>query len=202
MGTDIDGVIECRAHGHGWRFEADVLDLRLGRDYDAWGCLFDVRGSESIDRPLFAHRGLPDDVCDAVREAAAGDDLYGHTHATWADVADADWDAPVTDRPAWYWAAEWRESDHGLVFHDVVPATPDLGDAAAGTFGGHLLLAPAEWPPGGEVRLDGAVYRPVVLTARMLAPPDEEPWARLWGTMRDLAAVHGDDNVRLVVWFG
>ncbi|MFF9814992.1 hypothetical protein [Streptomyces sp. NPDC014006] len=46
------------------------------------------------------------------------------------------------------------------------------------------------------------VYRPVVLTTRMRAPPDEKPWDRLWGAMGDLAGVHGDDNVRLVVWFG
>ncbi|MEU3844311.1 hypothetical protein AB0E88_30330 [Streptomyces sp. NPDC028635] len=202
MGTDIDGVIECRAHGQGWRVECDVLDLRLGRHYDAWGCLFAVHGSEDIDRPLFADRGLPDDVCDVVRETSGGDWQHGHTYATWADVKAADWEAPVIDGPARYWAAEWREGGHGLVLHDVVRATPDLADAAADTFGGHVLLVPAEWPPGGEVRLDGVVYRPVVLTARMLAPPDEEPWDRLWRTMRDLAAVHGDDDVRLVVWFG
>ncbi|MGO4612693.1 hypothetical protein AB4305_11570 [Nocardia sp. 2YAB30] len=76
-------------------------------------------------------------------------------------------------------------------------------DAAYDTFGDDWPGGPpSEWPPGGEVCLDGAVYRPVVLTARMLAPPDEEHWARLWTAMRDLAAEHGDDNVRLVVWFG
>ncbi|WP_280352066.1 hypothetical protein [Nocardia abscessus] len=74
-------------------------------------------------------------------------------------------------------------------------------DAAYDTFGDDQSGAPSEWPPGGEVCLDGAVYRPVVLTARMLAPPDEGRWARLWTAMRDLAAEHGDDNVRLVVWF-
>lgn len=50
--------------------------------------------------------------------------------------------------------------------------------------------------------LDGAVYRPVVLTARMLAPPDEGTWAQVWRAMRDLSAGHGDEDVRLVVWFG
>jgi hypothetical protein len=55
---------------------------------------------------------------------------------------------------------------------------------------------------GGEVHLDGAVYRPVSLTARMLAPPDQAPSSRVWNAMRDLADEHGDDNVRLVVWFG
>jgi hypothetical protein len=64
------------------------------------------------------------------------------------------------------------------------------------------VYSPAEWPQGGEVHLDGAVYRPVILTARMLAPPDQAPWSRVWNEMRDLADEHGDDNVRLVVWFG
>lgn len=56
--------------------------------------------------------------------------------------------------------------------------------------------------PGAEVHLNGAVYRPVVLTARMLAPPDEGCWAEVWSAMRDLAAERGDEHVRLIVWFG
>lgn len=166
------------------------------------GGLSDTGGSESIARPLFADRGLPDGVSDAVRESALGDFRHGHTHATWTDVVAADWDAPVTDGPAWHWAGERRAGEHGLVPHDVVRATPDLGEAAAQTFGDRFLLAPSEWPPGGGVRLNGAVYRPAVLTARMPAPPDEPPRARLWEAMRDLAGAHGDDDVRLVVWFG
>ncbi len=75
-------------------------------------------------------------------------------------------------------------------------------DASYDTVSDDQSSAPSEWPPGGEVCLDGAVYRPVVVTARMFAPPDEGHWARLWTAMRDLAAEHGDDNVRLVVWFG
>jgi hypothetical protein len=33
-------------------------------------------------------------------------------------------------------------------------------EAAIDTFGEDLLLAPPQWPPGGEVRLNGVVYRP------------------------------------------
>ncbi|MEU4344414.1 hypothetical protein AB0H00_24655 [Nocardia sp. NPDC023852] len=205
MGTDIDGVIESRSADGCWKVEIDLLDLRLGRDYNAWNCLFDVRGVEDV-RALLSHRGLPNDVSDPVREMSTDTDndyQHGHTYATWAEVAAVDWDAPLPDGPAFYWAGEWRPGEDGeLVLHDIVWAATDLADAAVDTFGGDLLLAPPEWPPGGEVCLDGVVYRPVVLTARMFAPPDEERWSRVWTAMRDLAAEHGDENVRLVVWFG
>ncbi|MER6998156.1 hypothetical protein [Streptomyces sp. NPDC000410] len=203
MGTDIDCAIETRGADGCWEVEVGVLGFNLRRDYEAWNCLFNVRGVEHLRRRLFADRGLPDDVSDPVRETGVGDFQHGHTYATWADVAAVDWDAPLDDEPAWYWVGQWRRDDGGeLVLEDVVRAPHDVYEAACDTFGGHRLLAPPEWPPGGEVLLDGIVYRPVFLTARMLAPPDEEPWSQVWGTMRELATEYGDENVRLVVWFG
>ncbi|MBB4940412.1 hypothetical protein FHR32_004717 [Streptosporangium album] len=202
MGADIDGVIESRSTGGRWEVEVDLLDFRLGRDHDAWDCLFGVSGAWGVERPLFAYRGLPSDVSDPVRETGIGDYQHSHTYATWAEVAAVDWDAPLADGPAWSWVGEWRPGEDGELAPRVVEATPELGEAAADAFGGHLLLAPSKWPPGGEVHLNGVLYRPVVLTARMLAPPDEERWAPVWQAMRDLAAEYGDENVRLVVWFG
>lgn len=206
MGTDIDGVIESRSADGSWKVEVDLLDFQLGRDYRAWNCLFDVCGIEDV-RALFANRGLPNDVSDPLREMSIDPDnnyQHSHTYATWAQVAAVDWDAPLADGPAFHYAGGWRPGEDGeLVLYGIVEAAwGDVLDAAADTFGGDLSLAPSQWPPGGEVHLNGAVYRPVVLTARMLAPPDEERWARLWTAMRDLAVEHGHDNVRLVVWFG
>lgn len=203
MGTDIDGAIESRSADGCWKFEVDLLEFRLGRDHDAWDCLFGVHGTEGVMHPLFPNRGFPDDVSGPVRESGVGDYRHGHTYATWAEVTAVDWDAPLAEGPAWSWAGRWRPGDDGeLVLHDVVRATPDLCEAAVDTFGGHLLLSPSQWPQGGEVHLDGVVYRPVVLTAQMLAPPDEGRWAQVWKAMRDLAAECGDENVRLAVWFG
>ncbi|MEU6910563.1 hypothetical protein ABZ935_35405 [Streptomyces coeruleorubidus] len=204
MGADIEGVIETRsADGH-WEMAVDLLDLQLGRDYEAWGCLFNFGGTGGVDRSLFADRGLPSDPSDPVRDTGGEDYQHSHTYATWAEVAVVDWDAPLADEPAYYWAGLWRPGDDGeLVQHDIVwaSATPGLDEAAADAFG-EDVYSPPEWPQGGEVHLDGAVYRPVILTARMLAPPDQAPWSRVWNAMRDLADKHGDDNVRLVVWFG
>ncbi|WP_406234099.1 hypothetical protein [Nocardia sp. NBC_01009] len=120
MGTDIDGVIESRSPDGCWEVAVDLLDFQLGRDYNAWNCLFDVRGAEDV-RPLFSHRGLPNDVSDPVRESAADDCQHGHTYATWAEVAAVDWDAPLADEPAFYFVGEWRPGADGeLVLYDTV----------------------------------------------------------------------------------
>lgn len=147
MGTDIDGAIESRSADGCWETEVDLLDFRLGRDHDAWDCLFGVSRAWGVERPLFAYRGLPNDVSDPVRETGVGDYQHSHTYATWAEVAAVDWDGPLADGPAWSWVGEWRPGEDGeLILHDVTWATPDLGEAAADTFGGDSLLAPSEWP--------------------------------------------------------
>jgi hypothetical protein len=197
VGTDIDGVIESRSPDGRWQFTADLLDFKPPRDYVAWECLFGVRGAGDVERPLFADRGLPDGVSDPVRETSEGAFQHGHTYATWAEVEAVDWDAPLAHVPAWNWALRAQPGGE-----DLVRVTPGLREAAADTFGGDLLLSPPEWPPGAEVYLDGGVYRSVILTARMLAPPDAGCWAQVWNAMRNLAAGHGDEHVRLVVWFG
>ncbi|WP_406280356.1 hypothetical protein OH799_14005 [Nocardia sp. NBC_00881] len=113
MGTDIDGVIESRSADGSWKVEIDLLDLRLGRDYNAWNCLFDVRGVEDV-RALFSRRGLPNDVSDLVREMSTDTDndyQHGHTYATWAEVAAVDWGAPLADGPAFCWAGDWRKPE-------------------------------------------------------------------------------------------
>lgn len=155
------------------------------------------RGTGDVERALFAGRGLPDDTSDAVRDAGIGGCRHGHTHVTWAEVAAVDRDAPLASRPAWYCARRSVPTGERLV-----RVTPSLREAAAKTFGGTLLLAPPEWPPGGIVYLDGAVYRPVMLTARMLAPPGEGCRPRIRRAMRELATGHDDEGVWLVARFG
>ncbi|MFI9542804.1 hypothetical protein ACIHAR_02300 [Streptomyces sp. NPDC052016] len=157
-----------------------------------------------MERPLFADRGLPGDASDAVWEAAVGDYQHSHTYATWAEVAAVDWDAPLDGKPSWYWVGLWRPGEDGEFAQDGIvwaSATPGPGEAAADAFGGDLD-SPSQWPQGGEVQLEGAVYRPVILTAGMLAPADRSPWLGAWQAMRRLAAEYGDENVRPVVWFG
>ncbi|MFI8244144.1 hypothetical protein ACIF83_44120 [Streptomyces sp. NPDC085866] len=199
MGTYIDGLIETRMAGGAWEMAVDLLDFGLWKARHARECLFGYGGSLGVERPLFDQRGWPEDACDEVPKEC--DELnHSHSYATWAEIAAVDWDAPLCDGPDGNRLGEWRPGPDGeLVLDDVVWAPIKVLDAAEELFGEDLM--PSEWPPGGEVRLNGAVYRPVILTPRMFASPDGS-WGPVWATMRELAVVHGDENVRLVVWFG
>ncbi|MFD7965810.1 hypothetical protein ACFV5J_33940 [Streptomyces zaomyceticus] len=199
MGTFIDGLIEARTAGGAWEIEVSLLDFDLGKARDAGECLFGHGGAVGVERPLFDRRGRPVDSCDEVPKEY--DELnHGHSYATWAEIAALDWDAPLCDRPDGNRLGEWRPGPDGELVLDRLPWAPiEVLDASEELFGEDLF--PFEWPPGGEVHLNGAVYRPVVFTARMFVPPDGD-WAPVWASMRALAAEHGDENVRLVVWFG
>ncbi|MFJ8649384.1 hypothetical protein ACIRNI_25090 [Streptomyces sp. NPDC093546] len=201
MGTYIDGLIEARAAGGAWEMKVDLLDFDLWKAREARECLFGYGGSLGVDRPLFDQRGWPEDSCDEVPKPEEYDELnHSHSYATWAEIAAVDWDAPLCDRPDGNRVGVWLPgSDGELVLDHVVWAPVEVLDAAEELFGEDLHLY--EWPPGGEVRLNGAVYRPLVYTARIIVPPDGR-WAPVWASMRALAAEYGDENVRLVVWFG
>ncbi|MEU3482039.1 hypothetical protein AB0E66_28285 [Streptomyces sp. NPDC033753] len=201
MGTMIDGLIETREAGGVWECEVSLLDFDLDKARDARECLFGYGGGLGVDRPLFDQRGWPEDSCQEVPKSLTDELNHSHSYATWAEIAAIDWDAPVSDRPHWCYVGEWRPGPDGeLVLEDVVWRTDELLDAAEKLFGDGCY--PHEWPPGGEVPLNGAVYRPVVLTAGIVVPPDDNKWAPVWASMRALAAEYGDENVRLVVWFG
>ncbi|MFE0648351.1 hypothetical protein ACFVZH_07160 [Streptomyces sp. NPDC059534] len=199
MGADIDGVIEVREPGRPWRIALGLPQCALARDRHAWECLFGHPGGLDLDRSLFERRGAPDDASDGVPRAC-GELHHGHAYATWAEIAAADWDRPLRDGPDGNRVGVWRPGPDGALVLTDAPWTPvEVLDLAEEIFGEDLM--PPEWPEGGEVHWNGAVHRPVTLTARVFAPPDGT-WAPVWAAMRGLAAGHGDENVRVTVWFG
>lgn len=201
MGTYIDGLIETRRADGAWEMEVDLPAFGLGKQRDARECMFGYGGSLGVDRSLFGRRGWPEDSCDEVPKRHDDELNHSHSYATWAEIAAVDWDAPLCDRPDGNHVAEWRPGPDGeLVLENVLWAPVEVLEAAEEVFGEDLFPL-YEWPPGGEVPLNGAVYRPVVFTAGMFVPPDGD-WGPVWASMRVLAAEYGDENVRLVVWFG
>ncbi|MEU9092435.1 hypothetical protein [Streptomyces sp. NPDC048428] len=199
MGTYLDGLIETRTGGGAWKAEVDLLGFDLGKARYARECLFGYGGSLGVERPLFDRRGWPEDACEEVPKEC--DELnHSHSYATGAEIAAVDWDAPLCDGPDGNRLGVWRPGPDGeLALEDVVWAPVDVLDAAEELFGEDLF--PSEWPAGGQVLLNGSVYRPVVLTAGMFVPPDGR-WAPVWASVKVLAAEYGSENVRLVVWFG
>ncbi|MEU2394654.1 hypothetical protein [Streptomyces sp. NPDC007369] len=180
-GTYIDGLIEARTAGGAWEMEVDLLDFDFGNERDARECLFDYGGGIGVQRSVFGQRGWPEDACDEVPKECS-EWNHSHSYATGPRSASVDWDAPLCDGPSPSHLGEWRSGPDGeLVWDDVVWASIEVLDAAEELFGGDLH--PSEWPPGGEVHLHGAVYRPVVLTAGMFVPPDGR-WAPAWASMR------------------
>ncbi|GAB7109400.1 hypothetical protein JCM4814A_77140 [Streptomyces phaeofaciens JCM 4814] len=189
MGTDINGVVECRptsglldARHVRWGAAVDLRFLLDQRDYDAFGCLFGVRNHAGF-RPLAAGRGLPDDVSAETRrireERVSG--AHDTTWIGWPELARVDWDEPAA------------EVD-GRV-HEYAPA-PDGGWTRVGK-----RLRPGHGRPEGDAWTEhGRLFRVARLTRRDAVPEDGD-WAPVWTVMRTLAELHGGENVRLVVWF-
>ncbi|MDI2126561.1 hypothetical protein [Yinghuangia seranimata] len=208
MGTDIRGVIERAKRDFrtgapvAWRRSIALGELYRTRDYDAFGCLFGVRNFANF-RPIAAERGLPADVSDAVR--AEYDGMRAHDEANafsatwvgWDELATVDWDEPAEapdDR-----VHEFVRTESGEL-RNVGKA--GWSPAVATSLG--LSGDPAEpygpWTEEREWSHGDRVFRTVVLRRRDAIPP-LSAWQPVWDVMRALGQVHGDDGVRLVVWF-
>jgi hypothetical protein len=204
VGTDIGGAIECRrVFGHprqatgrrGWELAMSLGQLYETRSYDSFGCLFGVMNFAGF-APVAAGRGLPEDVAQETARLAAQWLYFAPTWVSWAEIAAVDWDEPAVRPDARIHeyirdeAGQWRlqgKAEQNPQFARLVGMSPE--EAAA-----------ASWPDGSEW-LDGAVlYRAETLTRRDAVRPDGA-WRPVWSVMQVLAALHGPNNVRLVVWF-
>ncbi|MEU8763559.1 hypothetical protein [Streptomyces sp. NPDC048659] len=203
MGTDISGFIEYRTSEGGkeaaWYVAHDLDSLNDTRNYDAFGCLFGVRNYANF-RPLAAHRGLPGDVSAALgarfaqlAEWYGGDGFHGHTWITWGEVKAVDWEerAEKPDKRL----HQYHETPQGRRMMGKSGWSPAFAKAVGLTKGEER-----EWPEGSEWLVGDVLYRSVVLRRKDAVTATGE-WQPVWRAMGDLAERHGDDNVRLVVWF-
>jgi hypothetical protein len=206
MGTDIHGMIECRARADAdedgsWCAAVDLGLLHRVRDYDGFGCLFGVRNYANF-RPVVPLRGAPADLSAPVRAELDdwGTDAHSVTWITWPEVEGVDWDEPAEapdDRIHEY----RRMPDGSLVFASkalwsarfaAVIGRSDLGFAPG--YGEPGRPEGTEWDDGDRL------YRVERLRRSDAVAPDGA-WQPVWAVMRVLAGLHGGENVRLVVWF-
>ncbi|ANP55396.1 hypothetical protein J2Z21_007374 [Streptomyces griseochromogenes] len=209
MGTDIHGWIECRTWQEGlapgetaWCPAVDLAMIAPARDYDAFACLFGVRDLASHWRPVAAGRDLPPGTSAPVRAErdSWGGAAFGTTWLSWAEARAIDWDEPALPR-----------STHIAQYHRAPDGTLGLrrpwvwSRAFARAAGINTLTTdpscvPGRWPEGTQWESGASVFR-VERSRRRDAVPPDGTWGPVWAIMGALACVHGDDGVRLVVWF-
>ncbi|MCF2526796.1 hypothetical protein [Yinghuangia soli] len=208
MGIDITGYIERLTPYGGndgdtpsWDSVIALSELYLGRDYDAFGCLFGVANHARF-RPVAAERGLPADTSSAVRAIYDRDRGYGAASAFsatwvgWPELRDIDWEEPaegVDARVTEYVRTETGLRPLGKAAWSRAVAD-SLGTGFGGSYADRLPREETEWTHGDMV------FRTVLMRRRDAIPAGSE-WQPVWDVMRALAQVHGDDGVRLVVWF-
>ncbi|MFI2114425.1 hypothetical protein ACH489_08150 [Streptomyces rubiginosohelvolus] len=204
MGTDISGFIEYRAPGDDqepvWFGAHDLSPLNDDvRNYDAFGCLFGVRNYANF-RPLAAGRGFPSDASAALSAQFAqlaewyGEDgFHSATWITWAEVKAVNWDEPAEKPDSRL--HQYRQTPSGLRMTGKASWSAEFAEAV-GLERGHVR----EWPEGAEWLIGDTLYRSVTIRRRDAVTETGE-WRPVWEAMRGLAEQHGDDNVRLVVWF-
>ncbi|MER5639531.1 hypothetical protein ABT095_21550 [Kitasatospora sp. NPDC002227] len=206
MGTDISGLVECRAwrlHEEGepvWHAAVNLFMLYRGRDYDAFGCLFGVRNYANF-RPLAAGRGRPADASDAVRAeldrlAQWPESVSGTSWITWAELKAVDW-TELTEKDDSR-IHEYRRTADGLEYVGKSAWSREFAEVSG--IDRRVSEQEPTWPEGSEWRSGDRVYRSTRISRRDAVEENGE-WQPVWTVMETLAALHGDENVRLVVWF-
>ncbi|MFD7553108.1 hypothetical protein ACFV9E_01030 [Streptomyces sp. NPDC059835] len=201
MGTDMFGYIEARwdrwrdEDDREWHMAIDTMHLYNGRSYLAFGCLFGVR--DNTFRPLAADRGLPPDASEEVR-AQLGDGRYGDSWITWAELSATDWNEPATEVDDC--VLEYRRDAEGA--WEMYGRNTNLTRFAelSGITDPRALHRAARSHPEGTEWHDGDHLFRIGRLRRKDAVDSE--WEPIWSVMRTLAAIHGDDAVRLVAGFG
>ncbi|MCX5410750.1 hypothetical protein [Streptomyces sp. NBC_00059] len=205
MGTDIHGFIECRwdrwldEDDREWFPAIDLAHLYNGRDYVAFGSLFGVRDTTSF-RALADHRGLPPDTSQEVLAdfSTWSNELHGESWISWAELAAADGDEVSNEVD--HCVHEFRRgSDGGWRMHGRNTDLTRFAELSGFTDTQRLHRAGTAYPENTEWPDGDRLFR-VGRLRRKDAVPDSE-WGAVWSVMRTLADLHGDEAVRVVVWF-
>lgn len=210
MGCDIHGFIECRRsyrdyeNDSYWHAAINLDHLNDVRDYDAFGCLFGVRNdfgilNDEAFEPLAAGRGLPHDVSKRVRDLYEDHEGHSATSISWAEVEKVDWDE-LSLQPDPYVHEHRRNADGGWQFHERHFGAPQAFLDLCGCPEDVAYRAGLHFPEGTQWPDGDRLFRIGRLRRKDVVRPDGQ-WKPVWTVMRTLAGLHGNEAVRLVVWF-
>jgi len=205
VGTDIRGYIEVglRVPGGGVQWSG-VEELIVLGHYDMFGCLFGVRNYANF-RPIAPERGIPADASPEVKQRVAeilewfergSTDFYSDTWISWAEIKAIDWEEEALGADSRL--HRYRRSEDGTLVYEGKSSWSGELAAAVGMDLTEALYYKLDLPEGEEVDLGERVYRAVKIKRKEVISP---AWREVFEKMAGLAEEHGDELVRLVVWF-
>jgi hypothetical protein len=205
VGTDIRGFIEV-GHRHragGVRWTA-AEKLSVVEHYDMFGCLFGVMNYANF-RPIAPNRGIPEDASAEVKNWVAeiltwakpdSADFHSATWISWAEIKAIDWREEGLEADSRL--HRYRYTEEGtLVFEGKSAWSRDWGEQV-GVSIEDALGKKLIWEKDVELVAGERVYLAEKLQRKDVLTPD---WMDVFKNMESLAAKHGDELVRLVVWF-
>ena len=179
MGVDIHGWVEFKPEDE-WVGAFQISRL-VERDYDVFGLLFDIRNALDV-KPVAPGRGIPTDASFAT--GWDWDDWkgtgYGATWITYKEIKEIDWDEEVVDSRIHEYTGNGKYLGKFSFSSELTPE--DLNSLQKEK----------------EIRKGDRIYRIEKVKLRNILP---EGWQLLFEIMEVFAKRHGDENVRLVVWF-
>jgi len=167
-----------------WRAVVDVTSLLPQNDSTSCSCLFGIRNYSGW-KPVVETRGLPADASEVVRCQATDENyfFYSATWLTWSDILAIPWQESVVD----HFVHRYRQNAEGELIRigGFVPNDRDRYQEAD------------VWTDSDDCGI--CICKVERITRR------EAAWAafsRAFALMRFFARIHGNDGVRLVIWFG
>jgi hypothetical protein len=195
MGTDIHGWVEIKMPWSEHWYEIIRVGLLLNRSYDIFGCLFGVRNYANF-APIAAHRGIPVDASEVVKQEAGNEYDHSHSWITWAEIKQIDWEEPA-ELPDSRIHRYGRDEQGNLVLESKASWDRDFA-AQVGYSIAEGVSGTRTWPEGQEWEINGKIYRSERMKRGDVLGSD---WRTLFKMMEALAEQYGDDHVRLIVWF-
>mgnify|MGYP006282672237 CR=1 FL=1 len=196
MGCDIHGLVEVNWYGDmdhvddkkKWECAIENIGSWVGRSYDTFGLLFGVRDYANFE-PVAPRRGVPDNLSNRGQERIGKDKSWCHSfsYVTLAELNQVDWEATAD------------EADSRIRVYDE---EDELRFKAAGI----SSLSDEEEQKirsGDEVvkELDNGQTNKYRLEKMKKKDALSGAWKRLIDLMESFGETHGEENVRLVVWF-
>jgi len=195
MGCDIHGHIEVDiSHNEGmtrWVSASRLLPF-VGRSYDTFGLLFGVRNYANSE-PLFAKRGIPDNVSRDTKEQyeSWGADAHSESYVNAEELLEVDWSAK----------SDSLDSRYSILDEDLEPTGTKFALGPASGWRDIVEENRRAIDDGNPVpNEDGTRYIQRRRLSRKEALSGAWEWL-LFEYIPMLSSRFGKSNVRLVVWF-